>query len=77
MRPGDRVARQDIPAIVGMVVSVRNGFAQVRWSEHFSQWIWADRLTKHNNESEAIYEQLRSFQVKSSGSEGTASAAIE
>jgi hypothetical protein len=38
LRPGSRVARIDIPGIVGVVVSVRNGQAQVRWSEHFEQW---------------------------------------
>lgn len=44
LRPGCRVARQDIPGIVGVVVSVRNGQAQVRWSEHFSQWVEEKRL---------------------------------
>ena len=47
LRSGDPVARQDIPAIVGQVVSMRYGWARVRWSEHFLQWIRTARLTKH------------------------------
>lgn len=53
LRPGCRVARTDIPDIVGEVVSMRNGWARVRWSIHFAQWIFSARLTKHNQESEA------------------------
>jgi len=44
LRPGDHVARLDVPEILGDVVSVRNGWAKVRWSEHFSQWIFSNRL---------------------------------
>jgi len=53
LTPGCRVARQDIPTVVGVLVSARNGWARVRWSIHFAQWIWAARLKQHNNESEA------------------------
>lgn len=52
-RPGDRVARADIPEIAGEVVSVRHEWAQVRWTPHFAQWVYSARLTKYNQESEA------------------------
>jgi|GEM_PF-6222508 len=54
LNPGCRVARRDIPEIVGEVVSMRNGWAKVRWTPHFAQWVYSARLTKRNQtESEA------------------------
>lgn len=54
LNPGDPVARQDLPAIVGVLVSLRNGWAKVRWSAHFSQWIFSARLTKPTNEEKSV-----------------------
>jgi hypothetical protein len=53
LKPGCRVVRRDIPGIFGVLVGLRNGWGNVRWSVHFSQWIHASRLTKHHKESEA------------------------
>jgi hypothetical protein len=44
LRPGSRVARRDIPGIVGVLVSFRGASALVRWSEHFSQLVLKKQL---------------------------------
>jgi hypothetical protein len=46
LKPRSRVARKVIPEISGEVISMRNDIALVRWSVHFSQWVFKKRLIK-------------------------------